>query len=371
MTPRILIIGGYGNFGSFIAKRLVGDADLRIIIGGRSEEKAKAFVGSLPRPADYHIFDYRKDFAQTLATVRPDIVIHTSGPFQNQDYGVARCCLAQKCHYIDLADGRAFVAGITELDDLAQKEECLLVSGASSVPCLTAAVVDKYIDQFARLERLDYGITTAQQTSPGLATARAVLSYAGKPFTTLIDGEKKTLFGWQDFHLHHLPGMGLRSFTNCDIPDLDIFPQRYPTLETIRFYAGIELVLSHFSLWLASWLVRAKIVSGLGKMAPFLLKISGLFNRFGSDTSGFYMTLGGLCAQGDMKEITFNLIARKGDGPYIPCVPAIILARKIAHGQITQSGATPCVGLIDFNAYMRELETLDIKWETSEKKDPG
>jgi saccharopine dehydrogenase-like NADP-dependent oxidoreductase len=35
-----------------------------------------------------------------------DSVIHTAGPFQGQDYAVARSAIAAGANYIDLADGR-------------------------------------------------------------------------------------------------------------------------------------------------------------------------------------------------------------------------------------------------------------------------
>jgi saccharopine dehydrogenase-like NADP-dependent oxidoreductase len=39
MVMRVLIIGGYGNFGSYIAKSLAGDPTIQLLIGGRSIEK--------------------------------------------------------------------------------------------------------------------------------------------------------------------------------------------------------------------------------------------------------------------------------------------------------------------------------------------
>lgn len=53
---------------------------------------------------------------------------------------MARACIALGCHYVNLADARAFVAGIDALDADARSGNVLVVSGASSVPCLTSAV---------------------------------------------------------------------------------------------------------------------------------------------------------------------------------------------------------------------------------------
>ena len=163
---RVLIIGGYGNFGGYIARALAGDDAIRVLIAGRSCEKVIAFAESLTatNPAEGHALDIDGDIAGAIAALAPDIVIHTTGPFQSQDYRVAQACIAQGCHYVDLADARSFVAGVGALDAPARAAGVLVVSGASSVPCLTAAVIDDYLPHFARLESVDYGISAAQQT---------------------------------------------------------------------------------------------------------------------------------------------------------------------------------------------------------------
>src|SRR5215831_3178895 len=230
MVARVLIIGGYGNFGSYIARRLAGDGEIRLLVGGRSVAKAQAFVASI-RPVhapEAHAIDIDCALPEALARIAPDIVIHTRGPFQRQDHRVARACIVQRCHYLDLADARDFVAGIDSLDTEARAHGVLVVSGASSVPCLTAAVIDAYLPGFARLDAVDYGISAAQHTNRGLATTSAVLSYVGKPMTMLRDGRRKTVYGWEDTHAAYYPELGLRLFGNCDIPDLTLFPVRYP-----------------------------------------------------------------------------------------------------------------------------------------------
>ncbi|MFO0188870.1 MAG: hypothetical protein ACK55J_19905 [Alphaproteobacteria bacterium] len=60
--------------------------------------------------------------------------------------------------------------------------------------------MDDAARHFAEIEEVDYGITAAQQTNRGLGTASAVLSYVGRPFTTLMDGRMQRVFGWQGLH---------------------------------------------------------------------------------------------------------------------------------------------------------------------------
>jgi saccharopine dehydrogenase-like NADP-dependent oxidoreductase len=365
MTTRVLIIGGYGNFGRFICRSLAREPALQLLIAGRSLVKARTLANGLEaanRPEAVAL-DITADLAASLNEIRPDITIHTSGPFQAQGYEVAKACNAAGSHYIDLADGREFVAGIGSLDREARDNGVLVVSGASSVPCLTAALVDHYCSGFGRLESLDYGITTAQQTTRGLATTAAILSYTGKPFTTLIDGKRQAVYGWQGLHARRYTGLGRRWLGNCDIPDLALFPERYPSLKTIRFYAGLELPLVHWTLWLLSGLVRIGLIRRLERMAPLLLRTSFLFDRFGTDNSALHMELGGTDANGAQKRITFELTARSGDGPYIPCMPAILLTRKLAQGAIDRTGATPCLDLITLDEYLAALSDMDISWQ--------
>jgi len=361
MTKRILIIGGYGNFGSFIAHRLSQEPDIKVIIAGRSEEKAKMLAESLE--AEWAVLDIESNFDESLKAIKPDIVIHTSGPFQERGYDVAEACIRHKFHYIDLADGREFVANIFKLNAVAKEAGILVISGASSVPALTSAIIDKYKSEFKILDTAHYGIATAQKTNRGLATTKAVLSYAGKPFKTMINGRMQTVYGWQSLHWRKFKGLGWRTLGNCDVPDLELFPQRYPELKTIRFYAGLELPVIHLPLWLMTWLVRVGLISNLKNAAPFLLKLSRPFDLFGTDTSGFYMEMSGTDAANKPKRITFNLIARSGDGPYIPCMPAILTALMIARNQIHERGAFPCIGFLTLDALLDSLKPLDIEWK--------
>ena len=362
MVARVLVIGGYGNFGSYIARSLAPDPAVRLLIGGRSSVKAAAFARVLDAAslAEGHAIDIDGDLAAALARIAPDIVIHTTGPFQRQDHRVARACIAQGCHYLDLADARAFVTSIDELDGPAKESGVLVVSGASSVPCLTAAVVDHYRPGFARLDRIDYGISAAQQTNRGLATTSAVLSYVGKPFTRLRAGRMARIHGWQDSHAVRYPELGWRLFGNCDIPDLDLFPARYPEVREIRFAAGHELKLLHVGTWALGWLVRLGLMRSLDPHAEPLLRLAFAFDRFGSSRSGFHMFLSGQGPDRRPKQVRFFMIARSGHGPYIPCMPAILLARKLTRGEVQRRGAMPCVDLIGLPEYLRALDCLDI-----------
>lgn len=110
----ILILGGYGNFGKRIARAL-SRYGLPLVVAGRDLAKAEALCRELPKARPLRL-DIHSGLAEILMTEKPSVVVHTSGPFQDSDYSVARACLAAGVHYVDLADGRQFVRAFGQLD---------------------------------------------------------------------------------------------------------------------------------------------------------------------------------------------------------------------------------------------------------------
>src|SRR5215471_7375902 len=143
---RVLILGGYGNFGGRLAQLLADEADLTLLIAGRSYERAKSFCAGLGGVArvEPHAFDRDGYVLAQLREITPEIVIDASGPFQvygSDPYAVVRACIALNIHYLDLADASAFVNGIAVFDHEAKARGVFVLSGVSSFPALTAAVV--------------------------------------------------------------------------------------------------------------------------------------------------------------------------------------------------------------------------------------
>lgn len=370
----ILVLGGYGVFGSRICRRLASDPAIRLIIAGRSGAKAEALAAAIlsERPdaeAAGAALDIDDDLAAALRRHKPKLVIHTVGPFQGQDYRVAEHCIEQGIHYLDLADDRAFVAGFDALDATAKKRKVLAVSGASTLPGLSSAVVESLSPGFARMKRLEIGIAPGNRAPRGLAVVAAILSYAGQPMPRLAQGRWTQTRGWQDMRRRGIQGptigaLGSRWFAACDVPDLAIFPDRHPELEDVTFHAGLELPLLHFGLWGFSWPVRLGLVRNLTAAAPFFKRVADMLEPFGTDRGGMFLEISGEDTHGKALTRCWQLIAGAGDGPWIPCIPAVILARKLANGEIKTRGAMPCYNMIDLAEFADAVADLDIAFET-------
>jgi len=359
---KVLILGGYGNFGKRISTALAKDG-IDIVIAGRNKNKAEELIEEIKEQypnagVSSAIFDINKGLASYLDKENPNIVINTCGPFQIADYSIAKTCIEHKIHYIDLSDGRDFVNGITALNKQAKDNDVVVISGASTVPCLSSAVLEKYKDEFSEIESLVYGITPGQKTPRGLATTKSILTYLGKPIKSCAGNEKS--YGWQGLYRQKYPKLGNRLMANCDIPDLDLLPKHYG-IKSIRFSAGMESGLLHLGIWALSWIVRIGTPFNLQKYAGFLLKASHLFDWMGTENGGMHMIMRGKDKDGKPKEIKWFIIAMSNDGPQIPCIPAIVLAKKLLRVELEKVGAFPCVGLVSLGEYMEELEEFDME----------
>lgn len=359
----VLILGGYGNFGKRISAALVRH-NVPVIVAGRDPAKAQALVtkiqadlpGSSITPAT---FDAERELEAYLQAVKPAVVINTCGPFQNKNYNIAEACIRHKTHYIDLADGRDFVTGISRLDLSAKEAGICVISGASTVPGLSSAVLERYKDEFSEIGELIFGISPGQKAERGLATTAGILTYTGKRLN-LVPGDSRPRYGWQGLYRQAYPGLGSRWMANCDIPDLDLLPAHYK-IQKIRFSAGVENLFLHFGLWGLSWLVRFGAPLNLPDHAARMLRLSNRFDRFGSDAGGMHVIIKGKGHDHQPHVRRWFIVARKGDGPQIPCVPAILLAKRLAESDFISPGAMPCLGLVSLQDYLAELSRFPIQ----------
>lgn len=356
MNRNVMILGGYGNFGKRIARALV-NAQVPVIIVGRDKTKANALVAALGSLAKAAIFDVTRGLTEQLTGLQPGVVVNTCGPFQAADYAVAETCIAHGIHYIDLADGRAFVTGIATLDASARAKGVSVISGASTVPGLSSAVLEHFKHEFASIESLRVGISPGQKAERGLATTQSIFTYVGKKLTPFAGHPRA--YGWQDVHRQDYPGLGKRWMSNCDIPDLDLLPKHYG-IKSIQFSAGLELASLHLGLWTMSWLVRLGVPLNLPKHAAKLLAASNWFDRFGSADGGMHMVIKGTAPDGSPHTRRWFIIAKDGYGPHIPTIPAIVLAKKMAAGAPLALGAYPCVGQVSLAEYLAELKEYPV-----------
>jgi saccharopine dehydrogenase-like NADP-dependent oxidoreductase len=367
MGDRVLVIGATGAFGGRLVQGLISTTDLDLIIAGRDRGRSTALAEAINK-------DGRKSRATALqldvATVTPDqlrnsgafIVVDAAGPYQGSGYRLARAAIAAGLHYIDLADARDFVAHFHQLDATAKNAGVIALTGASSTPALSTAVLDKLTSGWRSVETVDVAISPGNRAAPrGLSVIRSILSYAGRGVQVFVEGEWVTRMGWGMLISKRMPGMGRRWLSLCETPDLDVIPERYHVRRTAIFRGGLELTGLHLGLFVMACLVRVRIINSLLPWARMFRVVAAATANFGTDRGGMTVEASGLDAAGKPIRSHWTLVAEHGDGPNVPILPALAAIRAIAAKKLNHSGASICAGILDLATIEREFQPYRIR----------
>jgi hypothetical protein len=347
-VQKILILGGYGTFGRRLAQLIADDSRITLVIAGRSLAKAQRLCAELRSmntviPAE---LDRARDLESQLRAIAPDLVVDASGPFQaygENPYRVVEAAIALGIHYLDLSDGAEFVRGISRFDEAARARGVFVLSGVSSCPVLTAAVVRRLSAGMARIESIAGGIAPSPYADIGLNVIRAIASYAGKPVTLLRDGRKTPAPALIDSRLFTIATPGrlplyARRFSLVEVPDLELLPELWPSLRTVWMGVGTVPEIWLRGLNALAWLVRLRLL-------PSLLPVAALIHNartrlsWGEHRGGMFVTVEGTLANGAPVERSWHMIAEGDDGPFVPSMAAEAIIRHCLAGRSPKPGA--------------------------------
>lgn len=352
----VLVLGGYGGFGGRAAVLLAG-AGFAVTVAGRSEAKARAFCA---RHSALRLRARQLDRIEGLGGETPWLVIDAAGPFQGQDYRLVKAAIAAGAHYLDLADGRAFVTGIGAFDAAAKAAGVVVLSGASSLPALSAAVCDRLAEGVTRVSAIDAALSAGNRIAGGASVTRAILSYLGRPLLVWRGQAWRRAFGWQETGIvtYRVPGHALlrRRVAFCDVPDLALLPGRYPGRPAARFRAGTEIALQNILLWLLSWPVRWGWIESAAGFALPGIWLQRAMGRIGGERSAMQVTLAGWQSETPLRR-DWTILAEKGDGPWIPALPALLLAGKL---DALPPGARPAAGSLSLAEFEPQFARFAI-----------
>ncbi|MBX8495913.1 saccharopine dehydrogenase NADP-binding domain-containing protein [Pseudomonas cichorii] len=364
MTLRVMVVGGYGNFGSIICRHLAAVPDIELVITGRDAQKLAHKVEAVGRQSGKAVQGWcgnamGADLKPALVQMGIQWVIHTAGPFQGQSYAIAESCIEAGVNYCDLSDCRHFVNGIAALDARARAAGVAIFSGCSSVPSLSSAIIDEHRHRFTRIDTINHGITSSAKM-PGLSTIEGVLAYAGKPINQLRKGQVHPVPGWQGLTLRKMPMMGTRLLANVDVPDMDIFAGRYGA-RNLSFKAGSGLKLGGVANYLLALAVRVGLIRSVPAWAARLHRWGTWFEGFGDGKSAMFIDVHGLDHDARPLLMTVQLTASNDKGPEIPSCAAVALVEKVNRGYRPEPGARACVGEITVDEYLAAInEPLNI-----------
>lgn len=357
---RLLIIGGYGTFGGRLAELLCRERRVSLVIAGRSKSAALAFCHAIPPGAAREALavDRDGDVARRIEKVNPDIVVDASGPFQaygKDPYRVVEAALATGTHYLDLADSPDFVRGIRQFDGAAKEQGLVMLSGVSSFPVLSAALVRDLATEFRCIDSITGGIAPSPYAGVGYNVIRAIAGYAGKRIPVRRGGSEQTARALLETRRFTIAPPGEipllpRTFSLVDVPDLQLLADEWPEVRDVWMGAAPEPPILH---WLLRWfagLVRLGLAPSLAPLARLIHSTANNV-RWGEHRGGMFVEV--RCRDADGAEISrsAHLLAEGHHGLYIPSMAVEAIVRNWLDGRPPRAGARPAtaeLGLYDY-----------------------
>jgi hypothetical protein len=349
---KIVVIGGYGAFGSLISDQLVDSA--KVVIAGRNRKTGEKFADVIG--ADFVLCNAKDKGSLQKAISSAFIAINASGPFLSSDYSIPQTCIEENCHYIDLADNREYVKEFKQINHLAKAKEIFACTGASTTPAVTYALISELEAQFQDIHSIKIYLSAGNKNKAGVSTFESILSYAGAPLPVWMNGQWKMFSGWGLPEIVDFPPPVSKRFVQlCDVPDLELFPKLFEANEVI-FKAGVELPIFNIGLSLLAQVKKYIPQIDLTSLAKPLVKAGRLFKSFGSYSGGVLVKLED--KNGNSKSLA---LVTSMNGPQVPIASAVLLAEKILSKGPPDHGAFPCIGFISLSEFQNYLQPFGVK----------
>lgn len=362
---QVLLLGVFGAFGQHLAKRLAQLPGIELTLGVPDPSSLEAFARE--SGAKLLRVDPADPASLSRAVEGRFIVVNTYGPFHGQDYAVAEAAMAAGAHYIDPADEREYVAGFESLQRRAQTQGCLLVTGASVSPALSATLIEMAAADFDRVTDIETFLAPGSRDRRELATARTILDYLDHSIRIKERGRWRQLPGWLRPRVVRFPEpIGRRRGYLCDSADLDLFPRHFGA-HTVIARAGIHARFFNSGVTLLALLRRRRTIGRVPRWAQNQLRRTVRLVA-PHPGAGLRVELRGTVDGGEQIHVLY-LITRRDNGHALAAAPMLALARKwIDHG-VSANGAMACLGLLTWEELRNELlgdddVALIRAWET-------
>ena len=353
---KVIVLGGSGVFGSRLADLLCRDGH-QVFIGGRRPEPLRAVadrLGCTPVRID------RDGDLSPIAGCGAEVLVDAAGPFHAygaDPYRLARYCARNALNYIDLSDDAEFTRGIASLDAEFRKNDRFALSGASSVPAISAAAARHLARNMDEIVLVESAILPGNRAPRGHSVIASILSQVGSPVAMWRGGQWRKYRSWTAPRRYALTEKDRRTAFLLRVPDTDLFPE-FLRARSVLFRAGMELGTLNFAVSLVAAMRRLTGKAPSDRFARLARHAAGLLISLGSDRGGMIVETTGN-ESGETICRRWRLLAEAGDGPYMPAVPTRALLRRPAS---IAPGAHPC--LEDLELGELETATSDLAVET-------
>jgi hypothetical protein len=344
---KAVIFGGYGTFGSLVARELAR-FDLAVTIAGRDLNRAVELARSLGPGLRGLAADVTRPESIRAALADQAVAVHCAGPYGPSDATVLETCLEAGCHYVDIADDRAYIAMLRGYGERFRQRGLAAVYGCSSLPAISGALGLAAAGKGDAPGRCRVTLFIGNNNPKGWAAIRSLVGGLGKP----IRAPQGVLRGFRDREVVTLPEpFGRRAVFNFDSPEYDLFAQHLG-IRAVRVKLGFGMPLATYLFALL-----AKLGSNYGDRTADVFEWLGKWGpRFGTSgavvmTELFYCN--GFCCRA-------AAFARH-EGQRMAALPCALVARELASRRSVIGGAMTAYEFLGGTTLLEGLEAAGFE----------
>jgi saccharopine dehydrogenase-like NADP-dependent oxidoreductase len=320
----IAVFGGYGVFGSLVAKELAR-AGAPVRVAGRDRERAVQFAKQLGAGSEGVAADASDPDSCIRALAGATVAVSCVGPFGDLGLALPESCLSARVHYLDIADERGWFAGLRQRSGLFRERGLTAACGCSSLPGISGALAVLAAERLHEVRRARVTLFIGNANPKGTAAVESAARQVGREF----QASQGTLIGFRGREGVELPApWGRRGVYDFESPELDLFPSLIGARE-VRVKVGFESRLVTRTLALMSPLGPRMGV----RISRAITPIARLASRFGH--SGGQVKVELWDEKGARSEAG---IGGEREGQRMAALPAVFVALDLLQGKISARG---------------------------------
>lgn len=365
MNKNILILGGSGNTGEKIARLLLDNTDVQIVIGARNDEKLIHTAEKLNAPERVSWISIDASNSDSLAEVFTNVSMVVSAASTSQFTGnIANACIEAKCDYLDVQYSTEKVRVLKSMKDEIEDSGLCFVSEAGFHPGLPSALV-RYAD--SQMDELESAITagaiSADWTNATMTEATKtefIKELNDYEMLILKNGNWKTPGFWsmKDFlTIDFGEPAGEKMCVPMFFEELRDLPNQIPSLKNTGFYiAGFGGFVDY---------VIMPIVMLMMKLFPNIMAkpMGNLFAwAWNFSAKPPYYTMLKLEAKGKTngKATSYNLTLSHDDGYDFTAIPVVACLLQYLDGPIKIPGLHWMGQLVEPVRLLDDMEKMGI-----------
>jgi hypothetical protein len=258
---KILILGGYGYTGKLLAKHLLAQTDVEIIISGRNLEKAKSFADELNNPRVSSIQADASDIASLNQALQGVALCLVAAPTTHYAETVIRSCIETHVDYLDIQFSSKKLKALYAAEEEIKKAGLCFITEAGYHPGLLAVMI-RYAS--LKLDIIESAVTAGYLNMKNMPYTEAVdelmegfLDYQAQVYK---NGAWTKPTSWDMRSFNFGADIGNHTCYSMFFEELHEIPNIYPTLKETGFYIS-------GSNWFSDLIITPLVFAGL-KLAP-------------------------------------------------------------------------------------------------------